>query len=258
MLKRLFLSMYSKFEEEGYFQEYFGYDCVDAGYVKGLLGEDIEGVILLNLRKDNLWPIQEKAEGYGEEDLFDMIEFLFDSVSYPIDGYHHTFANCGWHYNKFDKKQGQIDYRKEINRLLKEYNQGYELSTDGDILGIVEKGFENLFEAKIPSNNEESIIAKLERAKVKFRKHSSSWEDRRDVIRELADILEYVRPSLKKVMDKKDEADLFNIINNFGIRHHNESQKANYDKPIWLSWMFYFFLATIHAVLRFIEKGQDS
>jgi len=69
----------------------------------------------------------------------------------------------------------------------------------------------------------------------------------------LADILESLRPKLKLVLTHKDEDDLFNIANNFGIRHKNERQKTDYD-PLWLSWMFYYYLATIHFVTRRLEK----
>lgn len=81
-------------------------------------------------------------------------------------------------------------------------------------------------------------------------------EDRKDSLRELADVLEYLRPEIKKVLDAKDENDLFNIANNFGIRHHNSQQKVDYDKSIWYSWMFHYYLATIHAALRLIAKSK--
>jgi len=49
---------------------------------------------------------------------------------------------------------------------------------------------------------------------------------------------------------------LFNIANNFSIRHANEKQKNSYDKNIWYSWMFYFYIATIHALLRIKERAE--
>jgi len=79
----------------------------------------------------------------------------------------------------------------------------------------------------------------------------------RDAIRNLADVLEFLRPRLEKVMTKKDENDLFNIANNFGIRHHNDSQKTNYEKSVWFSWMFYSYLTTIHAVVRLLNKEDE-
>ena len=55
-------------------------------------------------------------------------------------------------------------------------------------------------------------------------------------------------------LNKKDENDIFNIANNFGIRHHNKDQQTEYDKAIWYSWIFYYYLATVHAVLRMTNK----
>jgi hypothetical protein len=74
----------------------------------------------------------------------------------------------------------------------------------------------------------------------------------------LADVLEFLRPKLKEVLKSGDEKDLFNIANNFGLRHHNQRQKTQYDRPIWYSWMFYYYLTTLHAVLRLLEKGEPA
>ena len=71
-----------------------------------------------------------------------------------------------------------------------------------------------------------------------------------------ADVLVYLRPRLKEALRSEDERDLFKIANNFGIRHHNQTQKTDYDKPIWYSWMFYYYLATLHAALRLIAKRE--
>jgi hypothetical protein len=68
-------------------------------------------------------------------------------------------------------------------------------------------------------------------------------------------VLEYLQKDVKLYL-KGDEPDLFNIANNFGIRHHNQNQKTNYDQALWLSWMFYVYLATIHLVARKIEQAK--
>jgi hypothetical protein len=49
----------------------------------------------------------------------------------------------------------------------------------------------------------------------KFRRHRSSIEDRRDAVRDLADVLEFLRPKLKETLLSKDEQDLFNIAKQF-------------------------------------------
>lgn len=255
---KLFKPIYTYFDYEGYFQESFGFECVDAGFTPGNLGHDMEGALLLALRKSNLWPILGQLESYSEDDIFDVIEFLFDHCSKPKERSFHSWSDCGWHCTSFEKAPGQSEFREKVNPLLRIYGVGYELSSDGYILTLPETGLDALVEAPLPQIDPDNIESRIEAARTKFRKSRSSVEDRRDAIRDLADVLEYLRPKVKKVLVSQDESDLFNIANNFAIRHHNADQKTLYDKPIWYSWMFYFYLATIHAVLRLIAKGNTA
>ena len=50
------------------------------------------------------------------DDLFDVIEFLYDHVSKPIetDGVYHSWGQCGWHYSKFERENG----KKEADSYL--------------------------------------------------------------------------------------------------------------------------------------------
>ena len=256
LLKRLFITIYEDFERRYYFQEAFGYSCVDAGDVLGKLGSDIEAYMIRKLRKTGLWPITSSCENYGEEDLFDVIEFLFDYVSKPTLGFYHQWNGCGWHYSEFDKKSGQEEFRSELNQLLSGYGSGYELSTEGEILTLPETGMAPLLEAQLPKCDPENIKARVDNAVLKFRRYRSSIEEKGEAVRELANVLEFLRPKLKDVITNKDESDLFNIANNFGIRHHNQKQKIDYDQSVWLPWMFYYYLATIHAVLILIENKE--
>ena len=254
MLKKLFMVSYDKLDEDGYFQKYFGYYCVDRGDVKGELGIDINSMIFLGIKKDGLWPLRAKFEDYTEDDLFDMIEFMHDHCSKPISGYYHQYSNCGHHYDIFNDNEGQKHYRDTINYILRDFKEGFEISEAGEILELAYNNIAPLLQVDIPSSDSENITKKIDLAVLKFRRHKSTLDDRRDALRELADVLEYLRPDIKKVLASKDESDLFNIANNFGIRHHNVDQKVDYDKAIWYSWIFYYYLATIHAALRLIEK----
>ncbi|HHF7374206.1 Uncharacterised protein [Legionella bozemanae] len=74
----------------------------------------------------------------------------------------------------------------------------------------------------------------------------------------LADILELLRPEIKKLSLSQDESDIFNLLNNFGIRHFNSGQKTNYNTSIFYSALFYHFLLMIHMSLRLIEKSKDE
>jgi len=257
-LKRIFKAQFDQLESEGYFQEYLGFQCVDAGFVPGSIGTDLEAELLLTLRKPNLWPVHSTIDDWSEDDLFDMVEFLYDHISKPTKRHFHDYSGCGWHCSEFDRDAGRLEYRQKINRLLRAYDSGFEMSEQGEILALSPTGFEPLLDAPIPHSDTENVTARVEAAIHKFRRHRSSIDDRRDAVRDLADVLEYLRPKLKEVLVSKDEQDLFNIANNFGIRHHREGQKTDYDKAIWLSWVFYFYLATIHAAVRLIEKSSGT
>jgi hypothetical protein len=253
VLKKLFSVTYNKLNTDGYFQKYFGINCED-GYIPGELGEEIEAMIFVNLRKDNLYPIYQNLPNYTEDDFFDIIEFLHDHCSKGLNGHYHNWNNCGYHYEEFNDIEGQKKYRELLNPILREYKDGFEISESGEILILSDNGLSNLFEADIPTNEKENVSNKINAAILKFRRHKSTLDDRREAIRELADVLEFIRPAIKEHLNKKDENDIFNIANNFGIRHHNKDQQTEYDKAIWYSWIFYYYLATLHAVLRMTNK----
>lgn len=253
VLKKLFWLTYNKLNNEGYFQKYFGIDCQD-GYIPGELGDEIEAMMFVNLRKDNLYPIYKNLSNYTEDDFFDVVEFLHDHCSKGLNGHYHNWNNCGYHYEEFNDIEGQKHFREQLNPILREYKDGFEISDNGEILILSDNGLSNLFEADIPTNDKDNISNKINSAILKFRRHKSTLDDRREAIRELADVLEFLRPSIKQHLNKKDENDIFSIANNFGIRHHNKNQQTEYDKAIWYSWIFYYYLATLHAVLRMTNK----
>lgn len=229
--------------------------CVDEDFIPGKLGRDISSKILFLLKKDDLWPIRDQLDGYSEDDLFSIIEFMFDHISKPTAGQNHTYGSCGMHWTEFDAETGRAEYRASVNTLLAGYANGYELSPTGEVMELGPPGTANLLQTEVPIADH-NVSGRVEAAIKKFRQRRSTMDDRRDAVRDLADVLEYLRPQIKQVLNKKDEGALFDIANSFGIRHHNDKQQTNYDPAIWLSWMFYFYLSTIHAVVRMIEKGK--
>lgn len=254
-LKALYRSEYERWDSDGYLQEHFGLFCVDADFIPGKLGRDIGARMLFLLNEDGLWPIRQQLESYSEDDLFSVIEFVFDHISKPISGQNHPYNDCGMHWETFDGGAGKAEYRASVNALLARYGNGYELSPTGEVMELGPPGTANLLETEVPIADH-NVSGRVGAAIKKFRQRRSTMDDRRDAVRDLADVLEYLRPQLEKVLNKKDESALFNIANNFGIRHHNDKQQTGYDPAIWLSWMFYFYLSTIHAVVRMIERGS--
>lgn len=259
-LKEMVFSVWQSFSDRGYFQEYLGIFCTD-GHIPGKAGENLEGYILLHLRKANLWPFADKYKQYTEEDLFDMIEFFFDHASAPVDKtpYYHSWGNCGYHYNYFENiGLGSLEFREEINHFLADYGSGYELSAEGEILSLLPSNLRQLIDLEAPTKDT-TISRKMDHAAKKFRKYGSTIEEREEAVRVLVDCFEFLRPRIKVVLSDKDDDDLFNIANNFGIRHTNQRQKTNYNKEIWLEWMFYFYYATLVTCLRIVkETGPEE
>ena len=168
------LALTKSFCEKGYFQQAFGYYCVDAGEVPGDLGANIDLQIQLALRKTDLWPIEARASECSEDDVFDMIEFLFDQVSKPTKGYFHAFSSCGWHYSEFDRTAGQAEFRAEINRFLASYSDGYELSDQGEILAKGPDGLSRIFDAQVPHPDDDNVVARVRAAERKYRLRGST------------------------------------------------------------------------------------
>jgi hypothetical protein len=241
----------SDFTYRGYFQEYYGYNCVDAegNFVPGKAGYNIVHFIFTKIKRRLEWPLN--IEDLDEDTLFDIVELYFDTISFPVEGYYHEYAHCGYHYSVFDTVKGQEEYRNAINEILTEYENGYELNSNGEIILLLTPGLNELTSASIPANSSEEtkIKNRIEWAVKKYRDRHSSIIDRREAIRELADVLEYLRPTLQSEMLTADEKALGNIANNFSIRHNNINQKEEYGLP-WLSWIFYLYLSTIHLCLR--------
>jgi len=250
-LKKAFLLLYKELEGGGYFQKYFGKQCPDGDTV-GQLGDDLNTAIYLKTGSFNLWPIYEKLEFVNEIEFYTLVEFLHDCCSDPTDVYFHDFFGCGLHVRKSDDIKGRTKYRDKMNPLLKRYKK-LELSETGEILNSIEAGFEPLFNATIPSEDDQNVGSRINSAILKFRRASSTTDDRRDALRDLADVLEFMKPTIQNLPMSKDTNELFQIANTFGIRHHNIRQKTEYDKGTWHSWIFYCYLSTIHLCLRLIK-----
>jgi len=106
-ITEMFSSLYGEMSEEGYFSEAFGYHCIDDGRVPGNV-VNIDREILVTIRKRDLWPIYGRYVHYEEDDLLDMVEFLYQYVPMVV-------AECTG--KRLEKTQG----RKSFERKSIEY-----------------------------------------------------------------------------------------------------------------------------------------
>lgn len=189
--------------------------------------------------------------------LFDLIEYFHAHVSQGIEdderSNFHSFSGCGWHYGAFDPAPAQALFRERMNRTLTHYRGGFRINENGQIEHIADDGLDQLIDAVLPTRDPD-IAQRVAGAIALYRNRGRTEEDLRLAVRELFDVLEKLRPEVKDEMLRSDEGALFNIANNFTIRHLNEQQKGNYDSAIWHSWMFYVNLATIHVITRLMNR----
>lgn len=254
MLRQVFKDMYVDLARAGYFLEAFGHHCVDGEFVRGTAGPDVERYILRQLKKGYLWPITAYAYRLEEDDIFDLVELLYEHVSQSSGDveWDSQCLECGA--QSFDRNAGRLEFRAAVNDILRDYDVGYELTAEGEVVSLPPAGFAELEAAALPGLVERTVTERVDEARHKFRRRGATAAERRDALRDLADVLEYLRPRAREVLAKKDERDLFELANRFGIRHLNAGQQLDYDPAIWQSWIFYHYLATIHACTRLIER----
>lgn len=244
----MFAAVVSEFEQRGWFQEYFGYDCVDAGFVAGKLGGDVEGALLIETGRSNVWPVGENVMEWDDDALFDMVELLDRYISAGIEetSRYHSCDGCGWHFDYFDRDRGRDEYRQKVNRILTRYGDGFDLTGEGEVQRRLPEQVIDL--APPPSVTDPDDESHIQEAIRKYR--SRVGLDRRDAVRDLADVLERLRPQVKEHMFSKDEGALFQIANQFWIRHNNPSQRRDYEHDAWWDWLFHLYLSSIRLIQR--------
>jgi hypothetical protein len=190
---------------------------------------------------------------YADDDrVFDLIELLHrDVVSKPSD------AGGG----PFDRISGQAIFRNRINPILARHDPPLELTESGHIIQRVQEPFRRLVEQPLPDDApQREVTERVADAVAHFRRRNATAGDRRAAVRELADVLEFLRADVKEHMLKEDERALFRLANEFAIRHNKRETRRDFDEPAWLAWAFYVYLASIRLTLelRRRSRGSDS
>jgi hypothetical protein len=252
---RLFASLVADFEARGYLQKSFGYECVDGGNT-GVVGSDPEAYVYRRTRLDGLWPVEPSWPSWDEDALLTAVEFLYDHVDKPVDGSFHGYLNCGWHYRVFDAQEGRQEYREEVNAILQSLGEGFEVRPNGEVVRLAPSGLEELLDAPLPGSDDLQHLVGA--AVAKYRRRTSTRDDQMDAVRDLANILEAVRPEAQKVLSGKDEDAIFGLLNNFSIRHQDSRQHGNYDPTVWVPWMFFFLLASLHACFGLMQRSGSG
>jgi PcrA/UvrD tudor domain len=255
---RLFASIVGEASERDLLQKWFGYDCVDEGFVPGRAGPDIDGFVYRKTRRVDVWPIAAKSADWDEAALFTAVEFIHDHVSAAVDGRQHTWQNCGYHATSFDDSEGQRQFREEVNSILGDYAAGFELTEYGEVIRAAPEEMTGLLDQPVDPTAGADVLARVTEAVRKFRRRTATEGDRKDAVRDLADVVELLTDRAQDVLATADERDLFHLANKFGLRHANKEQKTAYDKAIWYDWMFYYYLSAIQAFTRTLGRRMAT
>ena len=200
-LKKILDIQYRKFRDEGYFQKAFGYECTEFGYVHGDVGIDLDDKLLLDFggHGESMIPTLENILKLDMDSLFDLIEFLHDYVAKPIDPRYHEWNSCGIHVRDASYEVGQEEWRSKLNESLSSLETSHRLSVEGNIELLPSSvGLEHIVEQHASHGDSENIDERVNRSCRLFLKRSATLDDKRDALKNLADVLELLRKKCKR------------------------------------------------------------
>lgn len=256
-LKEFFLQTYRYFENKDYFE------CAIKGIWKQVSYNDsymveqptfspsVEIYFANKLQSTEVWPVFRWIENYDEVTLFTMIEILYDHIAF-----------YDYEKEEIQKEEPRREYVEHINNLLRAYKDGFYLEpSSGFVMALPNQALRN----QLSSSNKDipdDVIEKLSSASKMYYRFDSSMEEKKKAINILADILEPIRTGVKDIFDKdhigKRPHDklIFDIVNNFNIRHNKDNQKTDYSKNIWYDWMMQYYTSVIIAYYK-IQKDRE-
>ena len=254
-LRELTANLFRTLWDRGYLEEALGKDCVD-GHEPGEHGDSLAAHLLTVGLIDVPDPVWLHLDRLTDPEVLGVHELVHDLVSEPLrkGAVEHTYNRCGLHHTNFDGPSGKRYFRERANKYLHLFEVGYRLREDGRIELELSEPAAGILESPLPLSAPEAARRRVDNAVKVYRGGRTSWDERRMAVRELADVLEFLRKDAMGKLAKQDEKDLFNILNNFSIRHLRDTQRLDYDETIFLTWIFYELLAAIHACLHLTAR----
>lgn len=240
-------ALIDEFAADLYFDEVFHVECIEFNFLPGSTPEE---VLDSNVGKPHLW--SDEFNGWTEADLCDFIEVFHDQMARPTRRWFHSFSwtPCGWHAESFSRRSGQAIYRWRMNQLLDTTSFDFRLAETGKDTGRMVRRVPNGLGRLMDEVLADAAVEDPEAHAISlFRKRGATREDRRSAVVTLAGILEDRRELLKDRLWTKDEGALFDIANNFDLRHRKADQRGDYDAE-FLEWIFYWYLATVNLTKR--------
>ena len=240
-----FKALIAELRQKGYFDERFPQDCLAVG--KG--GDrEISAELADRLGVTDLWPL--KPSTWSDATYYGLIEVFHDLVARPRDIImkHKTMDGIACaHYDSFARAPGQRLYRWRVARLLARHGIHLKLADDGGdagrLVGVAGDDRDRLV-ASVFATPDAAARDTVRHAVSLFRGRTSGRSEKRSAIVALAGLLEQRRALLKTKLLSGDENALFQIANEFDLRHRRADQQDDYAEA-FLDWIFWWYLGTL-------------
>jgi hypothetical protein len=223
--------------------------------------------------------VPQEPHAWDEDTFYTLVEVIHDLVARPRmrswDGGGGSGCGCGcgcgcgWHYSAFAVAPGRHLYRWRVNRLLDRFDAGLQLAANGQApAGSFPSPTTDgpcWWSKRSPPpptpatsrTRSRSFAVGAPAPRTSGRGRGASPEDKRSAIVTLIRIRERNRALLKTQLFSKDEGALFQIANEFDLRHSTAMQKTEYDDAS-LDWLFWWYLATIELTHRLSARQVSS
>jgi len=207
---------------------------------------------------DGLWPL--RYEDWDIDTFYGLIEVVHDLVGRPRHRDRHDFGGCSWHYSNFAPTPAQVLYRWDVNQLLDRYSAGLRIAVEGEDTGRL---------VRVAGDDRNELVARtlqtpnlgdrdaVRHAVALWRDRAANRDMKRSAVLALHRVLEDRRSLIKAELMSKDEGALFQIANEFDLRHSGARQRTDYEDA-YLDWIFWWYLATVELTDRIAASQVDS
>jgi len=243
-LTRAFEIQINELASAGYFPNVLPKKCLDDDTEVNLGDVGIKITNAIGMEAN--WPLTgDNVEIVPDSLLFSLMEYFHDQCQRPRTASEHKY--CGTHFHTFNRAAGGEVYRWKLNELLETYSIELHLGDVGTEQGRLIKHFgsplDSLADTQIEARAarpEDEVAEAIKR----FRSKDTTMAIKRASLGLLAGDLERRRAAVKTALLTRDEADLFQIANQFAIRHRRDDQKDDY-RVEYLDWIFWSYLSTV-------------
>ncbi|MGB3205252.1 MAG: hypothetical protein WBB28_09705 [Crinalium sp.] len=207
--------------------------------------------------------------------ILEFIEFCYEYIAKPIILEYHSYGRHD--HLSFDKKEGQTEFRVQVNRLFERNGIAFELQNNGQVTRLAPPIVRDILNNAIFKTNDKELDSLLETARVKYlnpdlkirlkslEKLWDAWERIKtldypsDKKKSIEMLLEKASGEIemRKILDE-DGKELTSIGNNFMIRH-TEVGKTPITSNAHVDYLFNRMFALIYLLLgNQIGKKPDS